>query len=226
MRILLIEDQPDLASVVKQGLEEHGYNVDSASDGEEGLYMADNYPADVIVLDIMLPKMDGLTLLGRIRKNGNKVPVLLLTAKDALSDKIKGLDTGADDYLTKPFQFEELLARIRALLRRKSEGKEAVIRIGDLEIDTSSRTVRRGGQTVQLSAREFSILQYLAYHHSRVVTRTQLVEHIYPEGFEWDSNIVDVYINHLRNKIDKGFSRKLIHTVRGTGYRLQFDPED
>jgi len=226
MRILLIEDQPELAAVVKQGLKEQGYTVDTASDGEEGLYMADNYPADVIVLDIMLPKVDGLTLLSRIRKGGNKIPVLLLTAKDALSDKIKGLDTGADDYLSKPFEFEELLARIRALLRRKAEGKEAVFRIGDLEIDTPSRIVRRGGRTIHLSAREYSMLEYLAYRQPRVVTRTQLIEHLYPEGFEWDSNIIDVHINHLRNKIDKGFSQKLIHTVRGMGYRLQLDSDD
>ncbi|MBI3596047.1 MAG: response regulator transcription factor [Nitrospirae bacterium] len=221
MRILLIEDQQDLAAVVQKGLEEQGYNVDTALDGEEGLYMAENFPSDAIVLDILLPKMDGLALLGRIRKKGIQTPVLLLTAKDALSDKIKGLDSGADDYLTKPFAFAELLARIRALLRRKAEGKEAVLKIDDLEIDTASHEVRRAERVIRLSAREFAILQYLAYHNHTVVTRTQLIEHIYPEGFEWDSNIVDVYINRLRNKIDKGFTKKLIHTLRGTGYRLK-----
>jgi two-component system, OmpR family, response regulator len=226
MRILLIEDEPSLASVVKQGLEEQGYNVDAASDGEEGLYMAENFPSDAIVLDIRLPKLDGLALLSRIRKKGIRTPVLLLTAKDALSDKIKGLDSGADDYLTKPFAFDELLARIRALLRRKGEGKEAVLRIGDLEIDTASHEVRRGGRGIRLSSREFAILEYLAYHNKTVVTRTQLIEHIYPEGFEWDSNIVDVYINRLRNKVDKGMSKKLIHTVRGTGYQLKTEPAE
>ncbi len=223
MRILLIEDERDLAAALKKGLEEQGYGVDVAYDGEEGVYICENFPADAIVLDILLPKMDGLALLSRIRKKEIRTPVLLLTAKDALSDKIKGLDAGADDYLTKPFAFAELLARIRALLRRKTEVKESVIRIADLEIDTASHEVRRAGRGIRLSAREFAILQYLAYHTQTVVTRTRLIEHIYPEGFEWDSNIVDVYINRLRNKIDKGFTKKLIHTLRGTGYRLNDD---
>jgi len=220
MRILLIEDERDLAAAIKKGLEEQGYGVDAAYDGEEGVYICENFPADVIVLDRMLPKVDGLTILNRLRKKGIKTPVLLLTARDALADKIMGLDAGADDYLTKPFEFGELLARIRALLRRKTDVKEAVIRIGDLEIDTASHVARRAGRPISLSAREFAILQYLAYHSHAVVTRTRLIEHIYPEGFEWDSNIVDVYINRLRKKIDKGFEIKLIHTVRGTGYRL------
>jgi len=224
MRIILIEDERDLAAALKKGLVEQGYTVDAASDGEEGLYMAENFPADVIVLDLLLPKMDGLALLSRVRRKGIQTPVLLLTARDALSDKIKGLDAGADDYLTKPFAFAELLARIRALLRRKTEVKESVIRIADLQIDTASHEARRAGRAIPLSAREFAILQYLAYHSHAVVTRTRLIEHIYPEGYEWDSNIVDVYINRLRNKIDKGFAKKLIHTVRGTGYRLNDEP--
>ncbi len=221
MRILLIEDERDLAAALKKGLEEQGYGVDVAYDGEEGVYICENFPADVIVLDRMLPKMDGLSILNRMRKQGIKTPVLLLTARDALSDKIKGLDAGADDYLTKPFEFGELLARIRALLRRKTEVKEAVIRIADLEIDTAGHQVRRNGAEIGLSAREYAILEYLAYHKDSVVTRTRLVEHVYDENFNWDSNIVNVYINHLRNKIDRGFDRKLIHTIRGVGYMLK-----
>ena len=209
MRIILIEDEKQLAHIIKKGLEEEGYIVDVAYDGEEGLYMVENFPADVIVLDIMLPVLDGLTLLNRMRKKGIETAVILLTAKDTLSDKIKGLDTGADDYLTKPFAFEELLARIRALLRRRAEAKEAVIRIADLEINTASREVRRAGEVIPLTTREYAILEYLAYRKGIVVSRTQITEHIYTEEFDLDSNIIDDYINHLRNKIDKDFDNKL-----------------
>lgn len=221
MRILLVEDEKDLAGIVKQGLEEEGYVVDVAHDGEEGLYMAENFPVDAIVLDIMLPLKDGLTVLSTLRKKGVNTPVILLTARDALIDKIKGLDTGADDYLTKPFVFEELLARVRSLLRRKSTVKEAVIRVGDLEIDTASHEVKRGGKPISLSAKEYMLLEYLAYRKGNVVSRTDIVEHIYHEDAEMDSNVVDVYINYLRNKIDKDFKKKLIQTVRGAGYILK-----
>ena len=183
--------------------------------------MLENIPADAAVLDIMLPKMDGLTVLNRVRKKGVQTPVILLTAKDTISDKIKGLDAGADDYLAKPFDFGELLARIRSLLRRKAEVKEAVIRIADLEINTASHEVKRGNRIVPLSAREYVILEYLAYRKGNVISRTEITEHIYDEEFDLDSNVVDVYINYLRNKIDKGFRRKLIHTVRGAGYMLK-----
>lgn len=221
MRILLVEDEKDLAMIVKQGLEEEGYVVDVAHDGEEGLYMAENYPADAVVLDIMLPLMDGLTVLSNMRKKGIATPVILLTARDALLDKIKGLDTGADDYLTKPFVFEELLARVRSLLRRKATVKEAVIRIADLEINTASHEVKRGGRSVSLSAKEYALLEYLAYKKNTVVSRTDIVEHIYHEDTDMDSNVVDVYINYLRNKIDKDFKVKLIQTIRGAGYMLK-----
>lgn len=221
MRILLVEDEKDLASIIKQGLEEEGYVVDVAHDGEEGLYMAENFPADVVILDIMLPLMDGLTVLNKMRKKSITSPVILLTARDALVDKIKGLDTGADDYLTKPFVFGELLARVRSLIRRKAQVKEAVIRIGDLEINTASHEVKRGGKPVSLSAREYALLEYLAYKKDNVVSRTDIVEHIYHEETEMDSNVVDVYINYLRNKIDKGFKKKLLHTIRGAGYMLK-----
>jgi len=221
MRLLLVEDEKDLAAIITQGLEEEGYIVDVAHDGEEGLYMAENFPVDVIILDIMLPLMDGLSVLASLRKKGNMTPVLLLTARDALLDKIKGLDTGADDYLTKPFVFDELLARVRSLLRRKATVKEAVIRIGDLEVNTASHEVIRDGKPITLSAREYALLEYLAYKKDTVVTRTEIVEHIYSEDSDMDSNVVDVYINYLRNKIDKGFDKKLIHTVRGAGYMLK-----
>jgi two-component system, OmpR family, response regulator len=221
MRILLVEDEKDLAAIIKQGFTERGYVVDVAHDGEEGLYMAENFPVDAIVLDIMLPLMDGLEVLKRLRKKGSTTPVILLTARDALLDKIKGLDTGADDYLTKPFIFDELLARIRSLLRRKTEVKQAVIKIGDLEINTASHEVTRGGKPVTLSAREYALLEFMAYKKGEVLSRTDIVEHIYHEETDMDSNVVDVYINYLRNKIDKDFKKKLIHTVRGAGYMLK-----
>ena len=221
MRILIVEDEKDLAAIIKQGLEEEGYVVDVAHDGEEGLYMAESYPIDVMVLDVMLPLMDGLKVLSNLRKKGVQTPVILLTARDALLDKIKGLDTGADDYLTKPFVFEEILARIRSLIRRKTTVKEAVIRIADLEIDTASHQVRRAGKPIALSAKEYSLLEFLAYRKGSVVSRTDIIEHIYNEDADMDSNVVDVYINYLRNKIDKEFSGKLIHTVRGAGYILK-----
>ncbi|MBI5892822.1 MAG: response regulator transcription factor [Deltaproteobacteria bacterium] len=221
MRIIIIEDEKNLANIIKKGLQEEGYSVDAAYDGEEGLYMAENIPADVIILDIMLPKMDGLQILKTMRRNNIKTPVLFLTAKDAVLDKIKGLDTGADDYLTKPFEFGELLARLRVLLRRVGEIKSPIITIEDLEINTASHAVKRGEKEITLSSREYAILEYLAYNKDRVVTRTEITEHIYDESFDLDSNIVDVYINYLRNKIDKGFKKKLIHTIRGEGYILK-----
>ncbi len=221
MRILVVEDEKELAAIICKGLRENGYSVDVAHDGEEGLYMAENYPADVVVLDIMLPGMDGLSVLKAMRRKGIKTPVVILTARDALTDKIKGLDAGADDYVTKPFAFGELLARIRSLLRRRTEVREAVIRIDDLEIDTASHEVKRGGRIIPLSAREYALLEYMAYNRNRVLSRTDITEHIYDESFDRDSNIVDVYITYLRKKIDAGFEKKLIHTVRGAGYMLK-----
>jgi DNA-binding response OmpR family regulator len=221
MRLLLVEDEKDLAGIIAQGLEEEGYIVDVAHDGEEGLYMAENFPIDAIILDIMLPVIDGLTVLSTLRRKSILTPVILLTARDALLDKIKGLDTGADDYLTKPFEFDELLARVRSLLRRKGEAKEAVLRIDSLEINTASHEVKREGTDIKLSAREYALLEYLAYNKDSVLSRSDIVEHIYHEETEMDSNVVDVYINYLRNKIDKGFKTQLIQTVRGAGYMLK-----
>lgn len=221
MRIILIEDEKQLAKIIKKGLEEEGYSVDIAHDGEEGLYLLENINADAAVIDIMLPKIDGLSVLSKIRKHGIKIPVILLTARNTFSDRIKGLDAGADDYLSKPFDFGELLARIRSLLRRKAEVKEAVIRIADLEINTASHEVKRNGKVIHLSAKEYAILEYLSYRKDVVITRIEITEHIYDENFDLDSNIVDVYINYLRNKIDKDSKNKLIHTVRGVGYMLK-----
>lgn len=221
MRILIVEDEKNLANTLKKGLSEEGYSADVAYNGEEGGFLAETEPYDLIILDIMLPKVDGLTILMNLRKQGIKTPVLMLTAKDTVLDKVKGLDTGADDYLTKPFDFEELLARIRALLRRKGEVKSAVVSIGDLEIDTASHQIRREGREIPLSAREYALLEYLAYNKGKVVSRTDISEHIYDYDFDLDSNIIDVYINFLRNKIDKGYDKKLIQTVRGAGYILK-----
>ncbi len=225
MRVLIVEDEKDLSFIIKRGLEEEGYIVDVANDGEEGQYMAENFPANVIILDIMLPIVDGLSLLSNIRKKGIATPVILLTARDAVLDKIKGLDTGADDYLTKPFVFGELLARIRTLIRRQSTVKESIVRIADLEIYTSTHEVKRGGRLIPLSAKEYALLEYLAYHKDNVVSRTDIVEHIYKEETDMDSNVVDVYINYLRNKIDKDQKERLIHTVRGSGYMLRAKEE-
>jgi len=225
VRILLVEDEKELSNIIKKGLEEASYNVDVAYDGEEAFYMAANYPVDVVILDVMLPKMDGIAVLKKLRAAKSEVPVILLTALDSVADKIKGLDAGADDYLPKPFEFGELLARVRALLRRKSSAKQSVIRIADLEIDTAARIVRRGGEEIALSAKEYSILELMAYNKDRVVSRQAISERIYEEDVERDSNVVDVFINYLRKKIDKDREVKLIQTVRGSGYMLRSQEE-
>lgn len=221
MRILIIEDEKSLADIVKKGLEEEGYAVDVAYNGEDGFFMAENEPSDLIILDIMLPVVDGMTILKRIRKVGLKTPVLMLTAKDTIMDKVSGLDSGADDYLTKPFLFEELLARIRALLRRNSEVKSSIIEIGDLVIDMAAHEVRRGRKNISFSAKEYALIEYMVLNRNKVLSRTALTEHLYNQDFDLDSNVIDVFINRLRNKIDKGFDKKLIHTIRGAGYILK-----
>ncbi len=221
MRILIVEDERSLADIIKKGLEEEDYSVDVAYNGEDGLFMAENEPSDLIILDIMLPIVDGMTILKKIRKAGAKTPVLMLTAKDTITDKVSGLDSGADDYLTKPFLFEELLARIRALLRRVSEAKTSVIEIGNLSIDMATHEVRRDGRNIDLSAKEYTLLEYMAINRNKVLTRTMFWEHLYDYNFDLDSNVIDVFIHRIRNKIDKGFERKLIHTLRGSGYMLK-----
>jgi DNA-binding response OmpR family regulator len=223
VRVLLVEDHKPLVRALRQGLEEEGLAVDVALDGEEADFKARTSQYDAIVLDIMLPKKDGLTLLKEWRQAGLKAHVLMLTARGTLDDKVRGLDTGADDYLTKPFDLEELLARLRALIRRGHDVKDPVIRVHDLEIDTATRTVKRGGQAIHLTPREYALLQFLAFHRGRVVTRTMIWEHLYDEQDESTSNVVDVYIRYLRNKIDKGFEPPLILTRWGEGYLLRGD---
>jgi DNA-binding response OmpR family regulator len=223
MRVLLVEDHKPLVRALQQGLEEEGFAVDTALDGEEADVKARGTGYDVIVLDMMLPKVDGLTLLQGWRRSGIKTHVLVLTARGSIEDKVRGLDSGADDYLTKPFELEELLARLRALIRREHQVKDPVLRIHDLEIDTASRTVRRGGALIQLTPREYSLLEFLAFHRGKVATRTMIWEHLYDEQDESTSNVVDVYIRYLRNKIDKGFEPALILTRWGEGYLLRGD---
>jgi DNA-binding response OmpR family regulator len=225
VRILLVEDFKPLVRTLKQGLEEEGFAVDAATDGEEGDFKARTAEYDVIVLDLMLPKVDGLTLLKNWRKAGLKTHVLVLTARSNTEDKVRGLDSGADDYLTKPPSLEELVARIRALIRRGHQVKSPLLRIHDLEIDTASRTVRRAGQTIHLTPREYALLEFLAYHHGKVVTRSMIWEHLYDDQDESTSNVVDVYIRYLRNKIDRGFEPPLILTRWGEGYMLRGDDE-
>ena len=223
MRVLLIEDHKPLVRALKQGLEEDGFAVDTAVDGPEGDYKARTAEYDVIILDLMLPKEDGLSLLQRWRRNGLKTHVLVLTARGSIEDKVRGLDLGADDYLTKPFELEELLARLRALIRRGHQVKDPIIRIHDLEIDTAARTVKRGGQPIHLTPREYALLEFLAFHRGKVATRSMIWEHLYDEQDESTSNVVDVYIRYLRNKIDKGFDPPLILTRWGEGYLLRGD---
>ncbi|MDD2468246.1 MAG: response regulator transcription factor [Desulfobulbus sp.] len=221
MRILIIEDERHLAKILKKGLEENGFIVDMCHDGEEGLYMAETNPFDAILLDILLPRMDGLTILNSLRAKNIGVPVLLLTAKGELEDRVKGLNTGADDYIVKPFDFQELLARLNAVIRRSSNKASPVISIDDLTINMHLKTVTRSGKEIQLSTKEYSLLEYLVLNNGRVISRTELTEHMYDTDFDLDSNVIDVYINYLRNKIDKGFGRNLVHTVRGAGYVLK-----
>ena len=221
MRVLLVEDHKPLARVLRQGLEEENFAVDTSGDGEDADFKVRNTPYDVVILDMMIPKIDGLTLLQRWRKDGIKTHVLVLTARGGVEDKVRGLDSGADDYMTKPFELEELLARLRALIRREHKVKDPVLRIYDLEIDTSARTVKRAGQSISLTPREYGLLEFLAFHRGKVATRSMIWEHLYDEQDESTSNVVDVYIRYLRNKIDKGFDLPLILTRWGEGYLLR-----
>ena len=221
MRVLLVEDHKPLVRALRQGLEEEGFAVDVAYDGEEGNFKARSATYDAIILDRMLPKIDGLTLLQRWRKDGLVTHVLILSARGGLDDRVAGLDQGADDYLAKPFELTELLARLRALIRRGHQVKDPVLRVHDLEIDTAARTVKRGGQTIHLTPREYGLLEFLAFHRGKVVTRTMIWNHLYDEQDENTSNVVDVYIRYLRTKIDKGFEPPLILTRWGEGYMLR-----
>ncbi len=220
MRALLVEDYEPLRRSLHQGIREAGYAIDVAADGEEGFWYARNNPYDVIVLDLMLPKLDGLSLLQQLRDSGSKTPVLILTARDAVEDRVKGLDTGADDYLTKPFALEELLARMRALVRRKYDKSQTLLQVGSLHLDTSAKRVHRDGEEIQLTAREYSLLEYLARRAGQTVSRTEIWDHLYEFDSSATSNVVDVYIGYLRRKLDPPGQGSLIRTVRGQGYRL------
>lgn len=223
MRILLVEDDRKVASFIRKGLTEDGYAVDVASDGETGLAMGLDRLHDVIVLDVMLPGKPGFQVVRELRQAKVATPVLLLTARDAVEDKVQGLDAGADDYLTKPFAFAELLARVRALLRRGTAARAPVLQVADLTLDPATRTVARGGEAISLTNREFALLEYLLRNASRVLTRTMIAEHVWDYSFDSATNVIDVYVNYLRKKIDAGRERKLIHTVRGVGYILKTD---
>jgi DNA-binding response OmpR family regulator len=220
VRILVVEDDTRIATFVRQGLEESGYNVTLAHDGEEGYLAARYTDYDLIVLDLMLPKMDGIEVARKLRAKHRSMPILMLTARDTVKDKIDGLDVGADDYLTKPFAFGEFLARVRALLRRDTLARASVMSVADLELDTATRTVKRRGQDIVLSAREYTLLEFLVHHAGQVVTRDQLAEHVWGDT-EVESNVFDVYVRYLRQKIDAPFGTPLIHTVRGVGYTLR-----
>jgi len=223
MRILVIEDEKKVASFIKKGLEEEHYAVDTAYDGEMGLYMAEVNEYDLIILDLMIPKIDGLEVLKRIRKNKNSVPILVLTAKDTAEDIVKGLDAGCDDYLTKPFNFMVFLARIRALLRREKIDKEPLLEIADLTLSPVTHKVTRMGKEVDLTSKEYALLEYFMRNPDKVLTRTMISEHVWDYHFDSLTNVVDVYVNYLRRKIDKDFEPKLIHTIRGVGYILSAD---
>jgi DNA-binding response OmpR family regulator len=226
MRILVVEDEPSIANFVRQGLNESGYAVDVAGDGREGLEYARVADYDVLVLDIMLPRMSGLDLLRELRRQGDKTPTLMLTARDTVDDRVAGLDAGADDYLVKPFAFPELLARVRALLRRPPLQTGNLLRVGDLDMDTATRLVQRGGRRIDLSPREFAVLEYLMRHPNQVLTRTQISERVWDFDHFIESNVVDVYIGYLRRKLDAGSDLPLIHTVRGVGYRISAEIAD
>jgi len=220
MRILVAEDHPSLARSIADGLREDGYAVDLTFDGNEALHLAVTNPYDAILLDINLPGRDGFSIIQVLRRRDVNTPILCLTAKDTVPDRVKGLDLGADDYLVKPFAWEELQARLRSIVRRGHGQKSSAIVVGDLEVDTAQKIARRGGKSIELSAREYALLEYLAHRQGQVVTRSDIWEHLYDQHDETTSNVVDVYIGYLRSKIDKDFPIKLIHTRRGQGYLL------
>ena len=224
MRILVVEDERRIAAFIKRGLEEERYAVDVAYDGEEALDWAAVVDYDLIVLDVLLPKKDGIQVCRELRAQGNQVPILMLTARDAVEDRVRGLDSGADDYLVKPFAFQELLARIRALLRRGSDVKSTRLQVDDLVLDTITHRADRSGQVIELTAREYALLEFLMRHPGQALSRTQIAEHVWNYDFYSTSNVVDVYIRYLRRKIDKSFEVKLIKTVRGMGYKIEAEP--
>ena len=225
MRILLVEDEQRMAGFIAKGLREQSYAVDIAHDGEQALYNAAVNSYDLVILDVLLPRQDGYSVCRSLRATGLRAPILMLTALDAVDDRVAGLDAGADDYLTKPFDFKELLARLRALLRRPADLRPRAIHIDDLTIDTGSHVAVRAGRSVSLTAKEYALLEFLALNENRVVGREQISEHVWDESFDPLSNIIDVYVKRLRTKLDNGRGRRLIHTRRGEGYILTARPE-
>lgn len=223
MRILIAEDEEDMNRLIKKTLEKEGYGVDACFDGKEAIYYLEHTEYDAAILDIMMPGADGLTVLKTIRNKGLDIPVMFLTARDSVSDRVLGLDSGADDYLIKPFDFDELLARIRSMTRKRSPHKSSTITIGDLSLDTGSHQVTRGGKAIELSAREYSILEYMCMNPGIVLSREKIENHIWNYDYSGGSNVVDVYISYLRKKIDGGQAHKLIHTVWGSGWMLKED---
>jgi two-component system copper resistance phosphate regulon response regulator CusR len=221
MKILIVEDEKKISGFIKRGLKEEGHLADAAYDGEEGRLLAKTNEYDLIILDLMLPKIDGITLCRELRQEGMTMPIIMLTAKDDIKDKVMGLDSGADDYLTKPFVFDELLARIRSLLRRKDAGSQAKLQTADLLLDVASHKVTRSGKEVILTPKEYALLEYLMRNAGKVVTRTMISEHVWDINFDTDTNVIDVYVNYLRKKIDQEHKQKLIHTVRTRGYTLK-----
>ena len=221
MRILVIEDEKQLLKIIGERLKEEGYATDLVRDGMEGLHFAESLDYDCIILDIMLPTIDGFSILKKLRARKINTPVLILTAKDTIKDKVSGLDLGADDYITKPFSFEELIARVRAMLRRKSGEKEAVLFIGDLTLDLITREVSRGNHLIELTSKEFAILEYFLRNKGKVLTKSQIANHVWNYEFEYKSNIVEVYVRYLRKKLEDNFENKLIHTVSGVGYVIK-----
>lgn len=221
MRTLVIEDDLKLQKLLRKGLSEEGFTVDVASDGEEGLFLAQSESYDVVVLDLMIPKLSGAEVLSRLRAGGKETPVLILTARDADADKVAGLNAGADDYMTKPFTFTELIARLRALIRRSHRAPTSIIRVGDLEVDTGARRVRRAGKPIDIPSKQYALLELLALHRGKIVTRSQIYDHVYAYDSDTLSNVVDVHVCRLRESIDRGFPTRLLHTIRGQGYVLE-----
>jgi two-component system, OmpR family, response regulator len=224
MRLLVVEDEVKMAGLLKRALEEEGYAVDVTASGREALWLGTENPYDAVVLDLMLPDVDGFAVCRGLREAGRWTPVLMLTARDAVQDRVAGLDAGADDYLTKPFSLAELLARLRALIRRGAAERPSVLRIGDLSLDPAARSVARDGRAIELTAKEYALLEFMMRHPGEVLTRTRLIEHVWDFAYEGDSNVVDVYIRYLRNKLDRPFGRDSIETIRGSGYRLRVEP--
>jgi two-component system OmpR family response regulator len=224
MRVLVVEDEGAMAVLLRRGLSEDGYAVDVAATGEDATWLGSEQEYDVIVLDVMLPDVDGFEVCRRLRASGRFAPILMLTARDGVHDRVAGLDAGADDYLTKPFSFEELSARLRALLRRGHSERPPVLRSGDLALDPASRRVMRGGSEVQLTTKEFSLLELFLRHPGEALSRAAIIEHVWDFAYDGDSNVVDVYVRYLRDKVDRPFGRRTIETVRGVGYRLREEP--